>query len=168
MVVLAVAGILVGFGVPAFRSFVASIRLSAATNDVLGGMLLARSEAARRKVRVALCTSADGLACATQGGWDQGWIVFADQDNDGQRDASEPILGRGQRLSGGLRITGNQPVARYISYTPLGNTRLVSGAFQSGTLTFCDTSEGGRGARQIVLSADGRPRVQRNDLAGCG
>ena len=167
MVLLAVCGAMLGVGLPALRSFISSVQLTAATNDLLGGLLLARSEAARRHMRVALCTSPDGEACAVAGGWDQGWIVFADENNNGRRDVGEAVFGRAQPLSGQLQISGNQPVARYISYTPLGNTRLASGALQSGTITFCAAAGTAADARQIILSADGRPRVARRPAAVC-
>lgn len=165
-VVLALVGIMAGLGIPALRSFTGSMRVTSATNDVFAALLLARSEAVKLRARVALCPSQDGATCAAVH-WDRGWIVFHDVNNNGSRDAAEPVVSRWQALTTQLRVSGNANVANYVSYTSLGNTRMASGAFQSGTLTFCQLSAQPTQAREIVLSADGRPRVQKRTVASC-
>src|SRR5947209_2461821 len=80
LVVLAIAAILVGYGAPAFSGLLRSTRLTTATNDLFAGMLMARSEAVKRRSRVALCKSSDGQSCTAAGGWEQGWIVFHDSN----------------------------------------------------------------------------------------
>jgi type IV fimbrial biogenesis protein FimT len=70
-------------------------------------------------------------------------------------------------LSSSMRLTGNQNVARYVSFTPTGSTRLIGGGFQAGTLTACRLSPFGGEARQIVLNAVGRPRVQKSAVSSC-
>jgi type IV fimbrial biogenesis protein FimT len=167
LVVLAIASVLAGVAVPSFRALLDSIRLTSASNDLFSSLLLARGEAVKRNGRVALCKSGDGVTCAATGGWEQGWLVFHDMNNDGQHDESEEVLQRAQSLSSGLRLRGNMNVARYISYTPGGTAKLVSGAFQAGTITMCNASSGRGAARQIVLSAAGRPRVQRATVESC-
>jgi type IV fimbrial biogenesis protein FimT len=167
LVVLAVVSVLAGIAVPSFRALRNSMRLTSASNDLFASLLLARSEAVKRNGRVVLCTSRDGVSCAAAGGWEQGWLVFHDPDNNGQHDGSEVILQRAQALSSGLRLGGNMNVSRYISYTPAGVAKLVSGAFQAGTITMCNASTEPGAARQIVLSAAGRPRVQRTRVESC-
>ena len=63
--------------------------------------------------------------------------MFHDLNNNGTADAGETIVHRSQALPPGFRLSGNLNVARYIAFTPAGRTRLVSGAFQVGTLTLC-------------------------------
>src|SRR5437660_1719517 len=89
MVVLAISAILVGVGTPAFTGLIRQTELTSATNDLFASLLLARSEAAKRRSRVALCKSADGSTCTPAGGWEQGWIVFHDTNNDGARQGGE-------------------------------------------------------------------------------
>ena len=160
LVAIAVLGVLLAIGVPAFGNFAVDSRLSAATNRFVAAIHVARSEAVRRNARVTLCPSIDGVFCATGGDWDQGWIVFSDLDGTGERDPGEPILTVGQSTSGGVQITGNTPVRHYISYVGLGATRRASGALQMGTVTLCAGTEG----RQVIISRTGRPRVQHG---GC-
>lgn len=165
LVATAIAALLAAVAVPAFDSLIGASRLTAATNDLLFSMHLARSEAIKRSSRVALCKTADGVACSARGGWEQGWIVFHDANQNGERDAGEAVIQRIQPAGGGLRLTGNSPVARHVSYVATGSTRTTGGGFQAGTLTVC--SAGAGEARQIVLSAVGRPRVQKAGLAVC-
>ena len=88
-------------------------------------------------------------------------------DNNGVRDGGENVILSQAPLPSGVRLTGNQPASRYISYAPTGATRLASGAFQAGTLTVCLQSAGPTAARQIILSSTGRPRTVKTTLASC-
>lgn len=168
MAVLAVAAVLAGGAAPSMTGLVRSIQLSSASNDLLGGLLLARTEAMKRGGRVVLCKTPDGTACADTGGWEQGWMVFHDKNNNGTREESEAVIHHVQALTQGLRATGNLSVARYVSYAPSGATKLVSGGFQAGTLTLCRQSDSAGDARQIILAAGGRPRVQKLTVPSCG
>lgn len=167
LTVLALAATLLGSGVASMQALSASMVASAASNELLAHLLLARSEAIKRRQRVTLCKSADGAGCADTGAWEQGWILFVDADGDGQRAADEPVLQRRRPLAGSLRVRGNASVERYVAYTPTGVTRLAGGGFQAGTLTVCRQSAEPGVARQIVISASGRPRVQKVQLQAC-
>lgn len=166
-VVSAVAAILVGVAAPSMKSTIRSIRLSSASNDLLAGLLMARSEAIKRNGRAVVCKSSDGISCASAGGWEQGWIVFHDTNNHGVRDGGEAIVQRQEALSGELRVTGNLNLTRYVSYAPTGSTKLAGGAFQAGTITLCTQSADGGEARQIILSSAGRPRVLKTQVSAC-
>jgi type IV fimbrial biogenesis protein FimT len=165
--VLAVTALLASMAAPSMTDAIDSVKLSAASNDLLSGLHLARSEAIKRNSPVVLCKSADGVSCASTGGWEQGWIVFHDANNNSLREPSETIILRELPLSASLRLTGNQHVARYVSFAPSGATKLVGGGFQAGTLTVCRQSQLGGEARLIVLNAVGRPRVQRSAVSSC-
>jgi len=168
LVVGAIASVLAAVGVPSWRAFAGKLQVSAATDAFVSGLHLARSEAIKRHDRVALCKSADGAACADAGGWDQGWIIFHDGNNNGTREEPEPILRRQQALAPALRLSGNLQVAQYVSFVPTGATKLVAGGFQAGTLTVCWESGRTVQGRQIILNAAGRPRVRPFTGAGCG
>lgn len=167
MVVIAVATILLGFGIPSMTALLNSNKLTAASNALLSSMRLARSEAFKRNSRVILCKSFDGASCTTAGGWEQGWIVFHDANDDGEHDATEVVIERGNPLPPSLRLTGNSTVARYVSFMATGTARMTGGGFQAGTVTVCNLSASGGEARQIILNAVGRPRVLRVAVASC-
>jgi len=168
LVVGAIATVLAAVAVPSWRAFAGKLQMSAATDAFVSGLHLARSEAIKRRDRVVLCKSADGVACAAAGGWDQGWIIFHDGNNNGTRDEPEPILRRQQALPPAVRLSGNLSVAQYVSFVPTGATKLVGGGFQAGTLTVCWKSGRAFQGRQIILNAAGRPRVHALTEASCG
>lgn len=167
LVALAIVAVLSALAVPSLASFGERMNLGTFTDDVLAHLHLARGEAIKRRGRVALCKSADGETCAGAGGWEQGWIVFHDADNNGMRTDGELVVERMGALPAGWRLTGNSSLARYISYHPSGTTRYVSGAFQAGTLTLCRQSAWPTHGVQIVLNAAGRPRTNKVMLPAC-
>lgn len=162
-----VAGAL-GLGLPSLQDMLQSAELSSAAQDLLGDLERARAEAIRRNQRVALCKSPAGVQCVAQGGWEQGWIVFHDANNNGRMDAGEELIARREGLSGGLRVRGNQPVANYVSYTAIGASKSTAGGFQAGTLTLCRASGVRTPSRQVIVNAIGRPRVKQAQVASCG
>lgn len=167
MVVLAVSAILLGIGIPSFSALTSSSRLASATNELVSSLHLARSEAIKRNSRTVMCTSATGTACADSGGWHQGWLVFHDANNSSVLDAGEAVILTRQALPAGFSLTGNEHISKYISYTPGGATKLISGAFQAGTLTLCNESGASGAARQVIISSTGRPRTVKVLLASC-
>lgn len=167
LVAISIAAVLLALAVPAFDSITTSSRLTSASNDLLASLYLARSEAIKRNGRAVVCKSADGESCTTAGYWDQGWIVFADANNDAQRDTGETLILSVPALNDSLSMRGYANVASYVSYAPVGASQLTSGAFQAGTITICRVSASGGETREIVLSATGRPRVSRGTASSC-
>lgn len=159
MVVLAVAAILLLVGIPSFASLAHSSRLSSATNEMISSLHLARSEAIKRGSRVVACTSATGASCAASGGWDQGWVVFHDANNNASVDDGESVILAHSPLPQGYWMKGESKVSRYISYSSSGGTKHVSGAFQAGALILCNGSALSDGARKVIISSTGRART---------
>ena len=164
---MAVMAILLTLAVPAFSEAMVSSRLTSVANSFLSHLYLARSEAIKRNGRAVLCKSANGLACSGSGGWHQGWILFHDANNNADLDADESVILTQSALPSGFMLTGNTPVAGYISYSSTGGAKLTSGAFQAGTLTLCSMASSSGNARHIVISSTGRPRVVKLALASC-
>lgn len=167
MVVLAISAILLGIGIPSFSAFTGNSRLASATNELVSSLHLARSEAIKRNSRVVMCISATGTSCAASGGWHQGWLVFHDANNNAVLDAGETVILVRQAFPAGLSLEGNLWVSNYISYTPTGATRMISGFYQVGTLTLCNESDTSGTAREVVISSTGRPRTVKVVLASC-
>lgn len=160
LITLTIATIVLAVGVPSFMAFIQNNRLVTGTNDLVSVLNFARSEAITRGLRVTVCKSSDQTSCDTSGsGWEQGWIVFTDDNNDGDYDPSgtpaETLLGVHGEMEGQLTATGNTPVANYISYVTSGQGQLTSGAFQAGTIQICDDRSGNFG-RNLVIGSTGR------------
>lgn len=161
------AAVLVGTAVPWITGLAADVGRSSETNEFLADLAAARVEAIRRGSRVVLCVSSDRSTCSPSGYWSQGRIMFVDPNNNARRDDGESVL----YVRGGAEpawlIKGNASVASYISYHPLGRSRLTNGGFQAGTLTICSPGTSTTKASQIVISSAGRPRSQRVELDEC-
>jgi len=162
LVTLSVLGILIAVGVPSFNQFMTNSRLNSYVNTMLSNLSLARSEAIKRNGRVVVCTSSDGASCDNSGDWNQGWIIFADIDNDASRDDGEDLIHAMPSLQTGYSFSGNANVSNYISFDSQGMTKLTNGAMQAGTVTLCPEAPavGGIG-RQLILSSSGRARIEK-------
>jgi len=155
-VTLSIAGLLAALAVPSFAGFQRNAARTAAVNDLMHSIYLARSEAIKRGGVVSLCRTVDGEYCAPQtSNWDTGWLVFVNSDRDqpAYLDAGEEILQRHSGWPGG-RITSNR-----LSFS----FRPTSQADVNGTLVFCDARDKTNNARAIIISHTGRPRVSKRD-----
>lgn len=164
---LAVLGSVLSMVLPSMDAMLTSIGLYGASQDLMGDLHLARSEALSRNRRVTLCKSSNGVNCASAGDWQQGWVLYEDADNNGLLDPGEPVIARRPALSPWLRLSGNAPVASYVSFDGKGMSRLANGGFQAGTLTLCRVSAVATESRQVILNAVGRPRLQKSTVLGC-
>lgn len=162
LVAVAIAAILLAVGVPSFRSTIASNRLSSTTNELVGTLAQARSEAIRRGVRVTVCMSANGTACATTGNWEQGWISFVDTTRSGTSaalDTGEVILSVAQLDPSSTVIKGSTDVAQYVSFSSDGTARKMLGTEGGGALRICEPSSAltnDNRARNIEVAPVGR------------
>jgi len=161
LVTVSILAVLAGLAFPSFMSLIASNRLTAAANDLLGGVALARTEALKRGARVVLCKSSDSANCDNTLSWSAGWIVFVDLNNDATRTvASEPLLRAGQASSNvTAAVVGN--VSDYISYTSRGATQTTAAVAQAGTITLCISGQRGR---QLGLVASGRASIVQGNV----
>ena len=156
LITLAIGAILLLIALPTYRAWIDDAEMRDEVRRLTNAMSVARAESLKRNNRVNLCPSPDGLHCADDGRWEQGWIVFSDADHDGERADDEALIRVDPPSRAGFSVRGNRPVKDYVSYTPLGHTRMVNGALQMGTLTVCRP---GRKAVDVVLANGGRVRV---------
>ena len=167
IVVLAVGSVLLSVTVPAMTGMLRTQRSISTVNALFTSLNLARSEAIKRNARAVMCKTADGVSCTTHGGWEQGWMVFHDTNNNAARDPGEPVVQHQGPAAPGMRLSGNTPVSNYVSYNALGTAKLASGAFQAGTFTLCPASASSTDVRQVVLSNTGRVRTQKGSVNDC-
>jgi type IV fimbrial biogenesis protein FimT len=154
IVTMVVAGILLAIAVPSFQAVIRSNQLSTQANEFISALNLARSEAVTRGTRVVVCKSANGTSCTTTGDWAQGWIVFADPDNNVNVNSVDEIIKVRQKLDGDMTLVGGGDVANYVSFLSNGFSQTVTGSPQKGDFTL----KAGSGAKTIVvnLNASGR------------
>jgi type IV fimbrial biogenesis protein FimT len=178
MVTLLVVGIVLGFGVPNFMEFQRNAAVTAAANDLVSAIYLARTEAVKRQVPVTLCASANATTAApTCGvGPNTGFIVFVDDINpaivagtDGNAvvDAGELVLLQQPGPGGTIAISSD---SIYVTYAPNGFVvpQAVGQAQPSLTsLLVCDDrgnrdAGGNSAARAVNVAPTGRPQIMRS------
>lgn len=158
LIAAAIVGLLVLAAGPSYRHWIAAQQLANHAHFLAGTMNLARSEAIKTGYRVNLCKSPDRQQCADDGsGWELGWILYVDENQDGEISAGETVIRTEGPPGNGITVRGNRPVSDYVSYTSLGHARMLSGALQMGTFVVCKP---GQDALQVVLANSGRARVQ--------
>lgn len=155
MVTIAVAAVILTVGVPSLLNVVQDQRLSAALTEIVASLKVARSEAIKRGMRVTVCPSVDRRRCRDSAVWESGWIVFVDQNGNGQVDNGDRIVRVGNGVSAGT-LRGSR---KRITYQSRG----FSVGFND-TLRMCDARGNTRG-RSIVVSNQGRVRVSPGTTA---
>jgi type IV fimbrial biogenesis protein FimT len=101
MITVTMVAILIGIAAPSFTSWVTTVRVTGQANDLFSDLLLARSEAVKRDVQVAICASTTGTDC-DGADWSTGWVVIVDADGDGKKDGGTDasLLKRAEQLAG--------------------------------------------------------------------
>jgi len=155
---LAVFGALLVVAPGSYADWISRQELANHAHHLAETLELARSEAIKHGYRVNVCKSADGRQCDSGSGWHAGWIMFGDDNRNGEIDEEEPVFQREGSAPRGVTITPNHPVGDYVSYTSLGHARLLSGALQMGTFVVCKS---GQNALKVVLANGGRARIEK-------
>jgi len=154
LVVIAIAGLLLGIGVPNMQQYVVSSRLSSASNEFFTALNVARSEAVRRGVQVTLATN----GAAGSRDWTTGWTMFVDTNRDGALSGGEEVLRVGTALDAPMTMFGSANFGTFVAFDSTG--RLTSGG---GSFVICHGNvlvvDGRARSRAVILNSAGRPRV---------
>ena len=148
MIVLAVAGILLGVALPAVSGGLEAARASEARAGLLSSLGAAATRASITGVHGVLCPSNDGLSCLDTPDWSGGWVTFMDSNASRDLEGGERILNVQAPLAGKVHLRST-----------VGRTRIVfqgngGNAGSNVTFTLCD----GRGptrARALIMSNTG-------------
>ncbi len=134
MITLVVIAILAAVAAPSFVDLLRNNRLASQTNLFATALSLARSEAVKRNVNVVVCKR-NGAACDNNANWEDGWIVFADIDNDVTVDANETIR-LFEELDNGYTLRVGNTYTNWLRYMPKGDVR-GSGGVNGDTFRLC-------------------------------
>ena len=157
-VTLVIAVLVSTFAIPTWRHWIAKQQLANRAQTLSTALERARTEAIRRGVRVNHCKSADAATCADEGDWSRGWIIHADPGAEARPAEGASPIAWDPPSAPGVTVEGNRPVDDYVSFTPLGEPRRLSGALQMGTFSVC---RHGHDEILVVLAATGRVRTSR-------
>ncbi len=187
MIVVTLAAVVLGIGIPSFREFLRNNKMATVANDLLGGIQTARTEAIKRQLAaggIALCPSdnpdaEDATCLAATTRHFNGWIAFVDADNNCVRDttvtdgvAKEPLVRTGSRIDKDNSETSyvkSITNGDCISFAATGFTQSVKDHTTATRFLFCDE----RGnvvqpgmnislVRGIDVTATGRARITRD------
>ena len=155
LMAMAIIAILLQTILPSLHELSANQRHITQVNQLIGHLHLARSEALKRRSWVVMCKSADGEFCSSQGDWQQGWILFQDDNRNRSREADEPLIYHYPGNSS-LRVRHRGYPAyssnRYVVYYPDGSS------LGNGTFTICDP-RGYAAPRAVIMARSGRVRA---------
>ncbi len=150
LISLALSATVLSLGLPALRGLILDNRRTADINAFVAAVQAARIEAFKRNETVILCKTKDLAMCSPDPAWEDGWMLFvnADDRRPPRRDATEPVLlGHQPAMAGTIRAN-----RQLFEFRPFGRRSV------NGTVTFCD-ERGATGARAVIISYTGRPRV---------
>jgi type IV fimbrial biogenesis protein FimT len=167
LVTMAVAAILLATAVPAFKTYSWNLRLKTAIDTLQTDLNLARSRAINMNASTVMCPVAasdqsSDVTCADVTQWQHGWMVFADVNEDRQRQPLEPILKRSPEIE--LVNISSSLARNALRFYPNGTA-----PGSNATLVFCDR-RGAEFAGKISLSNSGRIVAQAGGItprAGC-
>lgn len=165
LVVVAILGILLALATPPLASLRERHQLQAQAEGFLDSLILARSEALRRQQRVTVCVRASDSSCDPSGAWQQGWLVFADANDNAQRDPGEVLIEVHAAVPAAMRLTVTNTVKAYFSYGSEGRSMSTQGTFLAGTWKFCRASA--EVGWQVVSNALGKPRLEKYTPQTC-
>jgi len=155
MLALAIGAVVLTLTAPAFDRFVQRQRIDVAAHELVSHINLARLDAVTRRHLVLVCPSLDGRSCTGDNRWEDGWIVFRDDDRNRRVDADDELLRIGAPIEALSIDSAGRTLIRYQPDGTAGGTNL--------TLKLCH-DEMPELARAVIVSNPGRPRV--DDLPG--
>ncbi len=166
LVTLAIAGILLGIGVPSFGSLIKESRISSQYNSLVGSMYQARSEAIKGASDVTVCpkNALGSTQCGGANSWENGWIVFLDNTNTpgeltANIDADDEIISVKPATKGDntisafgstTNVVGNVADVSYVRYLQNGSSTL-----STGSIVICDTTRGADSSRALNIVQTG-------------
>jgi len=161
IVTLLIGAIVIAISAP-MANVLKSNQASSVAYEFVSALNFARSEAIKRGNRVTVCRTINGSQCEgypdinKQKVWDSGWIVFSDQNGNGQFNPTqdEILLVHGP-LSNGYSLRSNAKVR--VTYKPIG---ISPGYMDSWTVCAPGASPGF--AKGIVVAFTGRVRFAKD------
>lgn len=160
LIITSTVASVLGVGAVSMTGLVQDTRMTATVNQIMGDLSLARSEAIKRNTIIVLCKSNNGASCSTDAAWNNGWIVFTDDNNNHNVDSGETIIHVQQALEGSLTLRyGETGTYSYVRYNPSGEV------WPGATFSFCD-NRGADHAKAVIVYWTGRPRVSTRTSEG--
>ena len=151
MVTIAISVLVLTLAVPNFASQISRQEVAVQSQELRTSLNVARSEAVMRQRNVYVCRRTGEGGCdispVDRAEWSYGWIVFVDDNRNGQWDAADTLVKEVTRSAGGIRMFMNH--RGRLRFFPDGSARSVGFWFCSGTGE----------SRYLALLRSGRSRL---------
>lgn len=159
LTVVVIVAILMSIGVPSYRYVTTANRMATESNDLLGDLQYARSEAAREGQPVTVCiANAGGTACnSASASWRSGWIVFSDPNNNQTVDTGETILRVQGAFTSQDTFTSSSTTTYAVTFNREGFANLGGSAL---TITLHDSTASQTFSRCLDISQGGTMAIQ--------
>lgn len=152
LISIAIISLLTAFALPGFRDLLDRFKVESATSEFRSAILLTRSEAIKRGVRI-------DLVPAVAHDWSRGWLVLIESNNNQQADADETVLHHSPGLPERLIIIASlrDGTKTYLAFDPSGRPRSAASSTlpQFGSFLLSVGSQ----QRKIVIGFLGRVRI---------
>jgi len=156
MASIAILSITVTTSVPSLINVVNNNRVSVEINQLRESLRYAWSEAILRNKVIVACPSPDGEHCVRSQDWEQGWMLFVDNDGDRRLGESDTIMriypAMPEALTATYRAFG--PRGQYIPFYPTDGMRT------NGTFSVCARGNTTELNRALIVSK-ARPRISK-------
>ncbi len=151
MVVVAIVGILTGIGVPSLTHLIESAQTDNAQSTLRKAIATTRSLALSQRGVATLCPDE---RCA--GEWSDGYLLFADKNNNARLDDEETIYQRFRNNDKTIIEWRGSGKANYLKFSSTGVAR------QFGRFHLCPKNGKPSNARAMVLNRQGRLRIYQD------
>lgn len=166
LVTIAIVAILLAVAFPSFQGSLRSNRVATSTNEFMGSLALARTEAVRSTNGAGLCAAnVAGDTCVDSTDWSNGWLVWTDSDDTlGYDPATDELVRHVQAKTG---VTLEVPAAtagtftNQIIFNARGGVANNSPDDRVMTLTPADCPSGQEFKRALTLTRVGQVNMEK-------
>lgn len=173
IIALAIAALLLTLAAPNMSSFIRNNRITTETNTLIAHINLARSEATKRNVVVALCRknpdpekqNPPECGGGTAKDWSSGWLVYATTSTNADANfifGTDTLLKDEPTITNGVTVTSDTDGDLRIGYLPSGQLTVAANVTLSYSV--CDDRNEAHG-KNITILASGRPSLTKTNAA---
>ena len=159
LLVLALGGATLSLSIQTFKQLSERRLLTQPLALFINSLRFARIVAMSSGHNVTLCPSEDGRSCSSAG-YEHGWIVFADKDGGGRRDADEHLFATTQGLKPQLSLRSNT-FTSYITFRSNGR------ANRNGRFVICADKDPHNALGIFVIRSGRVRRATAKELEQC-
>jgi type IV fimbrial biogenesis protein FimT len=158
MIAIAILAILTVVAMPAVGSFMQRNTLLGASNSMITSLNFTRSQAVTSNQRIIMCASSnihsDDPLCDGGNQWHDGWLIYADENSNNERNSGEPIL-RVDELPDGI----SDHLSSYVRRIRAGEEIVLTSRHRpvARMLPIDEPAQGGISALRLVRWTGERP-----------